>query len=400
MTLRPLPRSRLDRVLPPLLRDHTLVAVVPVTDDAGWATGAIWDVARTLARSPDRKGRGVTLGDLCVESPVLASPGGAPGLAEAFATDAPLSEIVQEGDGIHLLAAGSSPLDGTLLRGSPRWARLRAGFKAEDALLLLCVRAEGLHELGTLPDGILALAPTGVDLGSSAGRCLLAARGRGSALLGVVRERGTTPSRAAFVTSVSQSSRLRPMLVTAGVTLAIASAALLATAKESFLGHDPTALASLPVLVHADSGGWTVQLAAYGTPGRALAHAGRLSAAGLPAFVSPLTPDASGALWYRVQVGAFPTRDAAAAAREACRRLGLTDGAEGALRRAPYSLALTHPVDVARLEAAGFAAVRWGAQGPVLVGAYETPEQAAVAATLLDRLGITTTLISRTDPTP
>jgi SPOR domain len=385
------------------MRDHTLVAVVPVTDDAEWATAAIWDVARTLARSPDCKGRGITFGDLCVESPLLhglGGPAGSPGLAEAFAAGTPLSEIVQARDGIHVLPAGTGSLDGALLRGSSRWARLRAGFKAEGALLMVCVRAEGLSELGAIPDAILALAPMGVDLGSPAGRYLLAARGRGSALLGVVRERGITPTRAAFVTSVSRSSRLRPMLVAAVATFAIASAALLATAKESFLGHDPAALASLPVLPAADSGGWTVQLAAYGTAGRALAHAGRLAAAGLPAFISPLTPDASGALWYRVQVGAYPTRDAAATARDACRRLGLTDGAEGALRRAPYSLALTHPVDVARLEAAGFAAVRWGAQGPVLVGAYETPEQADVAVSLLERIGISTTVISRTDPTP
>jgi hypothetical protein len=52
------------------------------------------------------------------------------------------------------------------------------------------------------------------------------------------------------------------------------------------------------------------------------------------------------------------------------------------------------------LEAAGFAAIRWGAQGPVLVGAYETPEQADVAVSLLERIGISTTVISRTDPTP
>ena len=37
MTLRPLPRSRLDRAVPPLLNGAALIALVPATDDAQWA---------------------------------------------------------------------------------------------------------------------------------------------------------------------------------------------------------------------------------------------------------------------------------------------------------------------------------------------------------------------------
>ena len=92
--------------------------------------------------------------------------------------------------------------------------------------------------------------------------------------------------------------------------------------------------------------------------------------------------------------------DRAATARTASQRLGLVEGETGALQRAPYSLALVQPEDVARLEAAGFAAARWGPQGPVLVGAFESPEQADLARSLLGRVGIATTLVSRTEPTP
>jgi hypothetical protein len=390
VTLRPLPRSRLDRVLPPLVREYTVIALVPFTNDRTWAAAAAWDVAQSLSRTAAAEGREVAVADLCVESPLLTHIDGvaaSPGLVEAFAADMPLSTVVQEHAGIHVLSPGADPSAGTQLRGSARWARLRAGFRSQRALLLLCVPAEKLQELWVTPEAIIALAAPGVDLGSRSGRMLLAARERGSVLLGIVRERAAS------------TFRLRPVLVAAGAALAIASAALLATAKESLISHDPAALAALPILPHADSGAWTLQLAAFGTPGRALAQAGRLTDAGFPTFVSPITPDASGALWYRVLIGAFPTREAAAAAREACRRLGLGDGG-GALLRAPYSLTLVDPVDVARLQAAGFAALRWGTAGPVLVGAYENPEQADVAQTLLHRIGVATTVISRSEPTP
>jgi hypothetical protein len=154
------------------------------------------------------------------------------------------------------------------------------------------------------------------------------------------------------------------------------------------------------VLPATDSGAWTLQFAAYGEPERALAHVDRLVAEGLPAFVSPLSPDTSGAVWYRVLAGAYATRDAAAAARQVVWSRGLAAPGEGKLLLAPYSLALKDPGDGARLRATGLAPVRWGERGPILVGAFEHPEQAAVARATLERAAIATTLITRTEPTP
>jgi hypothetical protein len=105
-------------------------------------------------------------------------------------------------------------------------------------------------------------------------------------------------------------------------------------------------------------------------------------------------------VWYRVLAGAFATRDAAAAARQVCWDRGLAAPGEGKLLLAPYSLALRNPADGARLRATGLAPVRWGERGPVLVGAFEHPEQAAIARATLERAAIATTLITRTDPTP
>jgi len=308
---------------------------------------------------------------------------------------------------VHFLPAGNDLSAPGALLGSARWDRLHAGFRAEDALLLLCLPAEHLAELGTVPDGVLALAPAGVDLGSLAGRALLAARERGIPLLGAVRERWTAPQLPA---RARRPQGVRPGFVALAAALAIGSVALLATAKESYktttketsgaATKESFKTVDVPVLPAAAPGAWTLQLAAYGEPERAQSFADRLAAAGLPAFVSPMAPDASGAVWYRVQVGGYATRAAAAAAREACWRRGLAARGEGNPLLAPYSLALRHAANAARVRAASLAPVRWGAQGQVLVGAFEHPEQAAVARAQLARAGIPTTLITRTERTP
>ena len=425
MTLRPLPRARLDRVLPPLLQDCALVALVPVAADAHWSAEVAWGVARAATTGSHDTRRVVALVDLSLESPQLHLVKGldpAPGIAEAIASDTSLTQVARDIDGVYFLPAGTDIPSPDLVRGSARWGRLQTGFRREDALLLVYLPAERLAELGATPDGLIALSLTGVDLGSSAGRALLAARERGSELLGVVRERWTAPQPEPLTTR--RLRRGRPSIVALSAVLAVASVALFATAKQSFLGTAkelpgatagassparsavppsaaPTHLvAPVPVLPALASGAWTVQLAAYGAPERALAHADRLAAAGLPAFVSPLAPDASGTVWYRVQAGAFATREVAAAARQRCRRRGLAAPGEGELLLAPYSLTLAHPADSVQLRGAGFVPVRWGDRGPVLVGAFERPEQAGVAVAQLDRAGIPTKLITRTEPIP
>jgi cell division septation protein DedD len=418
VTLRVLPRSRLDRVLPPLVRECALVALVPVTDDPQWAAEVAWSVARASGASGTGTRRAVALVDLCLEAPILhevkqLDP--APGIAEAITADVSLNEVAQDVDGVNFVPTGSDIPDPVVVRGSQRWGRLQAGFRSEGALLLVYLLAERLEELGTTPDAVLALAPNGVDLGSPEGRALLAARERGVDLLGAVRERWST---AAPTPSGSRISRpVRPMVVALAAAIAIGGAAILATAKGAFrASHAPTARSAtrprapapdasaravpLAILAPKDSGAWTLQLAAYGAPERALAHADRLVAAGLPALVSPLAPDASGAVWYRVQTGVYTSRAAALAARAAYWRSGIAARGEGKPLRAPYSLELLRAADGGRLRALGFTGLRWGEHGLVLVGAFEHPEQAVVAQAQLDRAGIPTTLFTRTERTP
>jgi cell division septation protein DedD len=419
VTLRPLPRSRLDRVAPQLLNGSALVALVPATDDAEWAAEAAWGVARAAATGASGKRREVALVDLCLETPLLHAVkhvAAAPGITEAFTHETPLNDIAQDIDGVHFLPAGTPESDAVTVRSAARWRRLHAGFRNEGALLLVCLPADHLDELGADPEGVIALAPGGVDLGSTTGRALLAARERGVELLGVVRERWSTATPAVPAT---RTPRVRHGLVAFALAAVVVTALIIATntptappgvpaapapaARETFGTAQSPATAEptipLPILPATDSSAWMLQLAAYGAPNRALSHVDRLIAADLPAVISPLTPDVSGAVWYRVLAGTYRTREEATAARRALWRRGLASRGEGTPVFAPYSLALRKPADADRLRGAGFAGVRWGAHGPVLVGAFEHPEAASVTLTALQRAGIAATLIQRTDRT-
>lgn len=419
MTLRPLPRSRLDRTVPPLLNGAALIALVSATDDVQWAAEAAWGVARAAAAGSGGKRREVALVDLCLEAPLLHAvkhAAATPGITEAFVHDAPLNDVAQDIDGIHFLPAGTPQGDAVTVRAASRWRRLHAGFRNEGALLLVCLTAEHLAELGADPEGVIALAPGGVDLGSTTGRALLAARDRGVELLGVVRERWSAgvPTGAA-----ARAPRVRHGVLAFALASAAVAAWVVTTNRPSHPAHAQSATASvahetfgtarapadleptipLPILPAADSSAWMLQLAAYGAPDRALSHVDRLVAADLPAVVSPLAPDVSGAVWYRVLAGTYRTREEATDARRVLWRKGLAARGEGTPVFAPYSLALAKPGDADRLRAAGFAAVRWGEHGPVLVGAFEHPEAASVAQTALQQAGIAATLIKRTERT-
>src|SRR5207247_11271985 len=115
-----------------------------------------------------------------------------------------------------------------------------------------------------------------------------------------------------------------------------------------------------PATLHVASLPWTIQLAAYGTFEKALALAERLSDARRPAFIAPiaLAGRARGTVWYRVLVGAYQSRDSAAAGRTALWRRGGVRHGPGQLLRAPDSLALAGPAVPDSLRAHGLAAVR------------------------------------------
>src|SRR5256884_3258246 len=187
---RPLPRSRLDALVPSLLTGQALVALVPATGDHAWAAGAAWDVARAAARG-DRR---VALVDLWLERPTLHEVVGlspAEGIVDAFEYDVSLNKAAHEVDRVFFIAAGTVTAHAGDLFANPRWRKLHGGFRSEDALLLLYLSAGALARLSTVPDGLIVLSADRYEPESAIGQGITPAMGRGIPLLGVVRERWT-----------------------------------------------------------------------------------------------------------------------------------------------------------------------------------------------------------------
>jgi Mrp family chromosome partitioning ATPase len=396
----------LEQLVPALVHGQALVALVPATGELRWAAEAAWDVARAAAR----EGRRVALVDLSVDAPALheaarVQPGA--GIVDAFESGGSLDQTAHQVDGVFFIATGSrSPSPGAVF-GNPRWRKLQAGFRSEGALLLLYLSPEALARLSAVPDGVIALAPQGVPGDSTAGRSLATLAEGGAPLLGVVRERHGPPSPASSPPvrrTPSPHERggkgVRTMVAALGIaTVAAGGWALFARSAE----QPPTAPAATPrpTRVPRDTLPWTVQLAAYGTLEGALGHADGLAADGIPALIAPIVPSGSASVWYRVLAGGYASRDSAAAGRAALWARGAAPDGQGDLLRAPYSLLLDPPTPLGpdSLRLLGVPATRWP-DGRVLVGAFETPEQAAMAEAVVARAGLRATLVARTGTTP
>jgi hypothetical protein len=409
MTPRALPRSRLANLIPALLDSKALVAVVPASSDSRWAAEAAWDVARAAGRS----GRRVALVDLVLEQPSLHEVVGlepSAGIVDAFELGVSLEQAAHDVDGVFFIGSGAPTAEPDALFGHERWKKLQRGFQAEGALLLLFLSVTDLGRLAAVPDGVLVLSPDGLEPGPGGPAGIAAALERGAPLLGVVRERWTpAPTRAVTDRVVSSRGRRVVARLLAVTALLVAGAAggwqLLAkdavgnraTPVPARRADPPRPVAGPPV--RTDTVAWTIQVAAFGALPAALDLSHRLATNGPPTFVTPV-PSGPGTIWYRVLAGFYPTRDAAAAARNALWERGAIARGEGDLLLAPYSLALAPTTDVEGLRALGVPAVRLPADGRMLVGAFESPEQATLAETRLHRAGVRTTLVTRTETTP
>ena len=408
---RQLPLSRLGHLIPPLVESLALVALVPTTADLVWAAKAAWDIARIAARG----GRRVALVDLGVEEPSLHQTVGltpSDGIVDAFEYGVSLSKAAHEVDGVFFIAAGSYTASAGDLYAHARWRKLQAGFRSEGALLLLFLSATGLGKLSAVADGAIVLAPEGLDPSSAVGLELGAVVERGTPLLGVARDRWMpTPSATPAFDPLPEPSRGRRGARAAVATLVLAGAAVggwafFARAGDSIPppfrepaatppppAPNPTPTPATPV-VHADTLAWTIQLAAYGTAAKALTYADQLTKeTGMSALVTPVQQTRAGTVWYRVLAGSYATREAAVAARDELWRRGTTARGIGDLLRAPYSFAPETDTSLAMLRRQGLPAVQWRSR--VLIGAFESPEQAAFTEAKLTRARVRATLLPR-----
>src|SRR2546427_10994419 len=132
MSARPLPRSRLDNLIAPLVDGQALVALVPAAGDLKWAAAAAWDVARAAAQH----GRRVALVDLWIEDPTLHEVVGlAPteGIVDAFEYGVSLTKAAHEVDHVFFIAAGAYTAHPGAVFGHERRKKLHGGFRGEGA---------------------------------------------------------------------------------------------------------------------------------------------------------------------------------------------------------------------------------------------------------------------------
>ena len=411
--VRQLPLSRLGHLVPPLVDDAALVALVTMANDPPWAAKAAWDIARIAARD----GRRVALVDLCLENPALHEMVGlhaTEGIVDAFEYGVSLNKAAHEVTGVFIIPAGSETAHPDEVYAHARWPKLQAGFRSEGALLLALLPLTGLAQLSAAPDGALVLAPEGVGPEFALPRDV--------PLLGVVRDRWlpssprvSPPSMTVPVTDRRRRGLRIALAALVVAALAVGGWALLARARESgFLvppplpapapAPAPAHSSPLPAPTHAtiakaDTLGWTIQLAAYARLDKALALADRLTADGVTPFVTPVALDDRGrgsAVWYRVLAGAFPTRDSAVGARAGMWKHGLAARGQGDVLRAPYSFSLSDGAPApSRLRARGIPVVPWGSGSRLLAGAFETPEQASLFEARLKRAGVQARLVTR-----
>jgi cell division septation protein DedD len=326
----------------------------------------------------------------------------AEGIVDAFEYGVSLTKTAREIDGVFFIGTGSYTANAGALLSQDRWRRLHAGFRSEGALLLVYLAPEAAPRLGAVADGAIALAPQGVESGSTADRALAAVSERGTPMLGVVRERWSAPT-VSPPPAPPPPLRGRPRRsLPATIAIALAAAAgwaLFARSAEQPVGSGTPVTPQLPEPVRADTVPWTVQLAAYGTMDGAMQHVKALAGEGVPALVAPVVLSRAGTVWYRVLAGSYAGRDAAAAARAAFWEAGTARRGEGELLHAPYALTLGGAIVADSLWRLGIPAIKW-TDGRWLVGAFESPEQAAPTQSALARAGVRATLATRTDTTP
>ncbi len=416
------------------LADKTVVALIPATEDYEWAAAQAWLVAREATQGKPR----VALIDLSLNMPVLdhgAVRRTEEGIVDALLYDTSLTRIAQPQDepGLHYLGVGTPTDKPQEVWGHPRWSRLVAGFRSQGAVLLLFLPAAAIRHISVRPDGIIILAPRGWH--PAEGRYVDISRWleEGVPLLAVVSDSdaetwapGGEPTPT--LTSRPGSLLLHPqrwgrsnmMFALAFALIVLVGAIWTATrlarspavestvaapvqpppsapSREVGAGQTPLAPPQL------DSLSYSLQVAAFNTLDRAVEYAVSLENRSLVAAVTPIR--IRGSIWYRVILGALPTAAEAEAALVGLWRDGLVESGEGAILRTPQAFDLgVRESDAAweetqMLRERGLPAYSVEASlgtARIFVGAFETPDQAAVIESLLTAAGLTATLTTRT----
>jgi hypothetical protein len=386
---------------------------------------AAW-VALGIARAHGTERR-VAVADLVGGIPALTPLADQPGLLECLRDGEPISSIGQplaDAPDVYLLPSGRGAINERWVFESARWARLVAGFREVDALLLVvCLpSAPGLAALMERVDGVVA-----VDLPPSDVRTwpLLATVDHPEPELPPIQIRPAAHAAAAAATprGARRIGRLAVLAASMSVVLAAGAVAFwwwnrgtVRPASETVEvpalppAPDPVAIEVRlgPPVNPEDSANATifaVELVAANT--LASANSALVSRTGeFPApTVAPVLLGAASSPWYRALSGAWRDRGGAEEwlARERAR--GVLRATVGRVVAVPYALLLAES-SAAEAEAT---MARWAAAGirayalqqedgsvRVYAGAFETAGQAVWLASMLRDAGETPRLAYRT----
>jgi hypothetical protein len=444
------------RRLSPLV--DTLSAVVIIGADSCAAA----QVALGLARAQAERRR-VVIGDLVGDLEQLESliPRHDPhGLADSFTYGISLNRIgyaVEPGGNLYIMPSGSEPVATEAVIGNPRWQRLVAGFREVDALLLLVAEpaAPALERLVPVTDGAILVGDTRLEAPS---HVIARARPRGPRLVTSTSGPTTTDSQGRSASTVALEPTLglaRPVsgrsiagapraaeaandndgdtgsgrrigtligIVVAAVALAVV---VLLGARVSGWGRPNDAPPQAPPRVEvprivsapaadppppvenpldsARASAYSVVIVAANTAAGADDNLRRVS--DLPGATASPSID-GGALWYKVFVGAFGTREAAEAFRDSLRLVGRADETVERIVALPFAFLIADAVvpDSAAavretLLARGvptYALIQADGLARIYAGAFATPEEAMHLAPVLRAAGVQPRIVYRT----
>lgn len=398
-------------------------------------------VAVGIARQQARKRR-VAIGDLLGDAEPLQSlaPSDNPeGLADAFEHGVSLSRIARQVEGageLFLLPSGAFLSDPAEIMSNRRWTRLAAGFREEQALLIVVanvaspeVEALVLQLDGAIIVGDMAPArlPVARVLGSVAGpHAIVPVRPveRRAKQKYVIRRH--TPAwrigatigvvLAAVIAALGFWLASRPFADSAWAPLWLRGD----TTDRRFRGLDVVTIDSMRradslARVERAMGLFTAQdsasvapyglsLVTFNTQAGALLELRRNGATLRAGTFTPVLIRET--TWFRVVAGAYPDSASAAALLDTLRAKGLTDASRVEIDRFPYALLIQRDVAdtlvasrVASFQARGlpvYALLQADGTARLYAGAFKTPQESALLADAMKSAGVSTSLVFRT----
>ena len=399
-----------------LFSNRSIVALTPAAGNSEWTIEAAWSIARAAAAT----GRRTALIDLHLDDPSLytkTTNALDTGIVDAFLFGASLQHVASpdEDPNLHFIGVGTPIPETDEVLTSNRWQRLSRGFQKEEAVLVLFVPSEELGKLSLEPELIIALSHDGLGIMGPRSPYLRSALDRGLPLVVI---RNSPEENPVGETSKSgrkdsrQHDRRKLLLPTLGVvtTVLVAASVMLLSRGETTqpppVAESDTAEAPLlsqedSLIVPPPSGpvdtlAYSIQVAAWSRLSQAFEHFTELTAAGVPATISAVARDST-RVWYRVFAGAVADQASASALRSTLRAQGSIGSVRGVLTNTPLAYLLAMHPDalsgqraVAGLRETGIPAYIVSMPDgsvQVLVGAYESPEQAEQADSVLPESG-------------